>query len=104
MKLMHTLDSWGTIGCRQCEPPTRADQPAAVQAQGITTANAIAARLVMDEMHAGVMPADKLVLVENLQREGRIVAMASDGINDGPAVARLTCGWRWAPAPAPTSR
>ena len=59
---------------------------------GLTTAKAIAARLGIDEFHGEVKPADKLALVEELQREGRIVAMAGDGINDAPALAKADVG------------
>ena len=59
---------------------------------GLTTAKAVAARLGIDEVHGEVKPADKLVLVEKLQREGRIVAMAGDGINDAPALAKADVG------------
>ncbi len=59
---------------------------------GLTTARAVAARLGIDEVHGEVKPVDKLVLVEGLQREGRIVAMAGDGINDAPALARADVG------------
>jgi Cu+-exporting ATPase len=59
---------------------------------GITTANAVGKRLGIDEVHGEVKPADKLALVERLQREGRIVAMAGDGINDAPALARADVG------------
>jgi Cu+-exporting ATPase len=59
---------------------------------GLTTARAVGKRLGIDEVHGEVKPADKLALVERLQREGRIVAMAGDGINDAPALARADVG------------
>jgi P-type Cu+ transporter len=59
---------------------------------GLTTAKAVAARLGIDEVHGEVKPGDKLILVERLQQEGRIVAMAGDGINDAPALAKADVG------------
>jgi Cu+-exporting ATPase len=59
---------------------------------GLTTAHSVAARLGIDEVHGEVKPADKLVLVERLQKKGRVVAMAGDGINDAPALARADVG------------
>lgn len=59
---------------------------------GLTTAQAVGARLGIDEVHGDVKPADKLALVERLQREGHIVAMAGDGINDAPALAKANIG------------
>ncbi|AUT41942.1 heavy metal translocating P-type ATPase [Pseudomonas rhodesiae] len=59
---------------------------------GQTTAKSVGARLGIDEVHGEVKPADKLMLIERLQKEGRIVAMAGDGINDAPALAKADVG------------
>jgi P-type Cu+ transporter len=59
---------------------------------GLTTARSVAQRLNIDEVHGEVKPADKLVLVEKLQGQGRIVGMAGDGINDAPALAKADIG------------
>jgi Cu+-exporting ATPase len=57
-----------------------------------TTATAIARGLPIDEVIAGVQPADKGQIVARLQQAGRRVAMAGDGINDAPALAQADVG------------
>jgi Cu+-exporting ATPase len=59
---------------------------------GPTTARAVARQLGIDEVHGEVRPQDKERLVAELQQAGRRVAMAGDGINDAPALARADVG------------
>ena len=56
------------------------------------TAEAIAAEVGIEEVIAEVEPDEKLAVVERLQAEGRSVAMAGDGVNDAPALARSRVG------------
>jgi Cu+-exporting ATPase len=85
--------------------PIKASTPkaiAALKAAGIrivmltgdtrTTANAVAGQLGIAEVHAEVLPDVKGKVVERLRAEGRIVAMAGDGINDAPALAAADVG------------
>jgi len=56
------------------------------------TAKAVATKLGIDEFHAGVSPADKHTFIKKLKGDGKIVAMAGDGINDAPALAEANVG------------
>jgi P-type Cu+ transporter len=93
------------LGLLAVSDPVKASTPEAVASlhdagmrvvmatgDGLTTARSVAARLGIDEVHGEVKPADKLALVEKLQREGRVVGMAGDGINDAPALAKADVG------------
>jgi Cu+-exporting ATPase len=57
-----------------------------------STAEAVARKLQLDEVRAEVLPADKAKVIQELQAEGRVVAMAGDGINDAPALAQAQVG------------
>ncbi|MFT5509782.1 MAG: Cu+-exporting ATPase [Hyphomicrobiaceae bacterium] len=56
------------------------------------TAKAVAAKLGIDEIRADVLPEDKARIIKELQKEGRKVAMAGDGVNDAPALAQADVG------------
>ena len=63
-----------------------------VTGDNATTANAIARNLGIGEVEAGVLPARKIEIVNRLMEEGRVVAMAGDGVNDAPALAAADIG------------
>jgi Cu+-exporting ATPase len=56
------------------------------------TAQAVAGKLGIDEVRAGVLPEDKKTLIDTLRREGHKIAMAGDGVNDAPALAAADVG------------
>lgn len=56
------------------------------------TAQAVAGRLGIDEVRAGVLPEDKKNLIDQLRRDGHRIAMAGDGVNDAPALAAADVG------------
>lgn len=92
----------GAIAIADPIKATSAAAVAALKAEGLrvimltgdnrATAQAIAARLGLDEVEAEVMPGDKAATVERLRKEGRRVAMAGDGVNDAPALAAADVG------------
>jgi Cu+-exporting ATPase len=59
---------------------------------GVATARSVASRLGIGEFYGEVKPQDKLELVARLQAAGKVVAMAGDGINDAPALAKANVG------------
>jgi Cu+-exporting ATPase len=59
---------------------------------GKTTAEAVARELGIDEVIAEVLPEDKVAVVQRLKAEGRLVAMAGDGVNDAPSLASALVG------------
>ncbi|HEY4846851.1 MAG TPA: copper-translocating P-type ATPase, partial [Methylocella sp.] len=82
--------------------PTALDAIKALQSEGVRvvmltgdnpiTAEAVARRLGIEDVKAGVLPGQKSAVVERLRADGRIVAMAGDGVNDAPALAAADVG------------
>jgi Cu+-exporting ATPase len=92
----------GLLGVADPIKESAADALRALHAEGLritmltgdsrATAEAVARTLGIDDVIAEVLPADKAHAVKRLQDEGRIVAMAGDGINDSPALAQAHVG------------
>ncbi|WP_216251784.1 heavy metal translocating P-type ATPase [Polynucleobacter sp. 71A-WALBACH] len=103
--VMHLAINGKLAGLLAVSDPIKATTPEALQTlkeaglrivmatgDGLTTAKSVGKRLGIEEVYGEVKPADKLELVTRLQNEGRIVAMAGDGINDAPALAKANVG------------
>ena len=92
----------GVLGIADPIKATTPDAIKALKAAGLhlvmmtgdnrTTAEAVARRLGIDDVQAEVLPQDKASVVERLRTEGRVVAMAGDGVNDAPALAAADVG------------
>jgi Cu+-exporting ATPase len=92
----------GVLAIADPVKPTTAAALNQLRAQGLklvmltgdnrTTADAVARGLGIDQVEAEVLPQDKSRIVERLKRDGRVVAMAGDGVNDAPALAAADVG------------
>ena len=92
----------GFIGIADPVKPTTREAIESLRAEGVrvvmltgdgrTTAEAVGRQLGIDEVMAEVLPEDKSRMVERLKAEGRVVAMAGDGVNDAPALAAAEVG------------
>ena len=103
--VLHVLRDGQVVGALRLADEIRPESREAVQAlhavgvevvmitgDAQAVADTVAAQLGIDRVFAGVRPQDKAATVAELQREGRVVAMVGDGVNDAPALAQADVG------------
>lgn len=98
----HGTEVLGLLGVTDPIKSTSVDAVMALQQEGLrivmvtgdseTTAKAVSAKLGIDEVYASILPEGKIEIIRRLQSEGRVVAMAGDGVNDAPALAQANVG------------
>jgi Zn2+/Cd2+-exporting ATPase len=101
--ILQSGDSYAALGLRDA-PRTEAqstlaelrqlgvDRVAVLTGDTDQTAQAVAAEIGLTEVHAGLLPNDKTVIISDMVREGRLVMMVGDGVNDAPSLASAHVG------------
>jgi Cu+-exporting ATPase len=103
--VMFVAINGNAVGILTVSDPIKASTPAAIAqlhrlglkiimltGDNARSADAVAKKLGLDQVEAGVAPQDKLERIRQLRQQGQIVAMAGDGINDAPALAAANVG------------